>query len=441
MNIPRAALSKLLAAALVGCGLLCGCLPTGERDVEGLLSPPRLTAEQASIAGALEKAGAAPMVLVNPAAGKESSPVLLSDLNNDGKEDAVVFFIAEQQSKNVRMALLLSEGGGYRLQSLLEGPTPMLEQLSLAKLFESGAQQLVTGFFNPATQQRELRVYSCAEVPNKLQLKEIYAQPYSKFLVGGLAADNKDDLLIAQDPAGGQPLTLSYVRGNGGALQKTSTLALDPSYLSCLSLQHSKSGDSRLVVADCAYGPSGSLISSAAVYSQGGQLYAYRQLQGQDFAARTYRASPLLGAFDLDGDSAVEIPTVTGVLQGDSTGARFSRIAWFEPGRSLFLPKLTGYADMLKGYFVQLSDDLLTKVRVRTGTGESYALMDRTTGELLADIQILPRGVDAALSSLRDYQVVYATPAYRVYLKVAEKSLLSDGVLSPKNFIPLSREK
>ena len=92
-------MNKSLVAAVAAGGilLLSGCSPI-QMDVEELMSPPKLTAEQAEIDSALKQALGENVKLKYPKSGDFRSAFVFHDIDGDGEEEAIVFYQLDSSS-------------------------------------------------------------------------------------------------------------------------------------------------------------------------------------------------------------------------------------------------------------------------------------------------------------------------------------------------------
>ena len=82
--------ARLLGAVTAAVMLLSGC--TFSTSIDGLLSPPKLSLEQEQIYDALRRAAGSSISLKYPKTGGYLSAFIVSDIDGDGEDEALVFY-------------------------------------------------------------------------------------------------------------------------------------------------------------------------------------------------------------------------------------------------------------------------------------------------------------------------------------------------------------
>lgn len=408
------------------CSLFTGCdFFSASQNVEELLTPPKLTQEQAAVVNALEEVEGGSIQLKYPDVGTGSSPLLLADLDADGKQEAVVFYVAPQKGKNARIALLKETSKGYEVAFEAEGTSPEVEGAAVASFYSGRGLQLVVGYQNPSLSENYMMIYNCTDGSGGLALEKMGEQSYARFLVCDMTGDGLDDLVFASSPAeldGRMRLTL--LSGQSGQLQQLSTLTLGEKITGCQSLLISTGSPHNTLVADCDLGVASTC--SIAVYYASGKLREYQMLGGSDFIQRTTRSNALLQSMDLDEDGAVELPSLSGPFPGAANANRFLQVEWYDPFYSVVQPKLYGLVDMEYGYFLRLPEALRGSCMVSYKEKErGWSLIDPATGRLLFDVVMLGKGEKLTGADERDYEQVAASAGYRIFIRIGQ---LPDGL-------------
>ena len=118
------------------------------QNVEELLAPPKITQAQAEIVRALEEHEGGNIHLQAPVNGDNIFPIFMEDINGDGVQEAIVFYVAPQKGANVRLAILEQTSSGYVVVGEEEGVSPEIESFTLASFYTGNNRQLVVGYQN-----------------------------------------------------------------------------------------------------------------------------------------------------------------------------------------------------------------------------------------------------------------------------------------------------
>lgn len=433
-------MKRLVAFAMALCmALFTGCTGLNvTKNVEELLSPPKLTQEQTAVVNALEEAEGGTIQLKYPNVGNSSSPLLLADLNADGKEEAVVFYVAPQKGKNARVAILEQQKDGYKVAFEEEGISAEIDSAAIAHFYEGNGRQLVVGYRSASLAQNYLYVYNCVDDQGNLAFQKEEEQPYTRFLVCDMTGDGLDDLVTASTPSelsGGTRISL--FGGQSGALAQLSTFDLSERITGCQSLQISTGQPNNTLVIDCTLGVAST--GSLALYYASGKLRAYQTLAGEDFLQKTARSSALLQSMDVDEDGVVEIPVLVGTFPGAGNGSRFLRVDWYDTFASTEKADFSGIVDLEYGYFLRLPEDIVDTAAVSYEDGQrNWGLVDTATNQELFDVLMLAKGEKLTGNDDKEYEQLAVSAGYRVYLRIAklpqgtDKGVLLSGFINLK---------
>lgn len=108
-------LKSALSIAVIVCMLVgfSGCSVFDFFAAENLLKPPRLTGEKAELQQAFENTVGTDISLFTPMTGEYRGSYLIFDANNDGNDEAIVFYAFNSNSSVVHMHLLSQNEGKW----------------------------------------------------------------------------------------------------------------------------------------------------------------------------------------------------------------------------------------------------------------------------------------------------------------------------------------
>ena len=105
----RAAVMAVLLALV--CLTACGCDLTF--SPEELYSLPKLPAEYEKLDNSIQEILTAGAEYAAPTSGSNIQPVQMKDLNNDGQEEALVFFRNTADERPLKIYIFSNQDGGY----------------------------------------------------------------------------------------------------------------------------------------------------------------------------------------------------------------------------------------------------------------------------------------------------------------------------------------
>ncbi len=297
-----------LSVCLIVCLLLCGCNGIDLR-IQTQLVPPGLTGEQASIQTAFEaylhasaNASEINYRLQFPTSGEYRSAFILQDLNGDGTEEAIVFYLLSPESTDIHMNLLSCIEDDW--QSVADVPTgsAAIQEVRFGNVFGDGGNALFIGSSIGSTRESNLRVYRYAD----RELLECYSGLYSRMVISPISNTSRDDLVLLHlqtDSVG----TAKLVTVEQGLFKTLSTATVDGSVIRYIDSHASVNAAGQIEIAVDGRKETG-MITELLLWD-GEKLTAplYDELQGGTVASFRPQA---LSMTDIGNDGLTEWPAM-----------------------------------------------------------------------------------------------------------------------------------
>ena len=370
MWIHKAALALLAAACL----FLSACSSLSvTADVEQLMRPPTLSAEQEQVRDALEASiGTDQYRLKYPTSGQYRSAYTFYDLDGDGQEEAVVFYALDEDSSGVvRIAVLDSQNGQWRAVVSAAGQGTDVDQLQFASVTGSQAVDLVVGWIDETRTYETVTVYTFRQE----RLQNLYEDSYTELLVDDLDQDGMDELLLLRSSSGGR-VTAKLVENSLFSLEITDERRLNLSFANILQVQSGWLSQEVYGVAVDGY-TSDYRYSSEAIVARDGQLaFPFdREGDSDDLYDLVTRSSRVFTR-DVDGDGVLDFPSqeaLPGYESSDPEDTLFlTRYLHFN-GEGSLETAASAYVDAANGYLLFFPDNWL---------GEVTAVVQPQSGEV-----------------------------------------------------------
>lgn len=399
---------KILCAALALCLLLLpGCNLLGQ-NTNDLLRAPALGQGQGEVQRALAQSIGEEPQYVFPKEGTQRSPLLMTDLDGDGAEEAVLLYtypsssaLAKNKGSNVYFSIMKKQDDGrWQLQQEFRGLSTDVASIEAAQLLPANpTQQLVIGFSASNLTNKVLGLFE--SIDGKYTL--MYQTPYTRYEIANFTGTGNAELMLVTPYDQVTGIKLVFLPTYGGVFVTPQTITLDQNFVSCAGIHPSRAapgsteGNSnapgRVVVVDGVL--STGILGSQFVYYGGEGFYTVDD--AGTLLSQTARSSPLLVSRDINGDGFVEIPQEvqnTG-MPNESAGVSF--VEWTDhinvlPGED---PQVRewGLLDSDRGVYIRLPSDWYGKISVIEGSsGTSWQVLRTATQALLLDIQDLPAG-------------------------------------------------
>ena len=188
--------AKLLLT-LLPLAFCTGCMQF-ELSAEELMRPPALTQEQLEISTALERAvGDSNIKYKYPETGEHRSSFLFYDLDDDGQDEALIFYQAASKGSATWMNILDKQDDHWVSVFDISAPNQETEVdfISFQPLLEEGS--IVIGWADEYMNEKSAVVYTY----DGTVLTEVYEDDYDFLSFTDLNKDNKLDMItVVSDP-------------------------------------------------------------------------------------------------------------------------------------------------------------------------------------------------------------------------------------------------
>lgn len=307
----------LLAAAFTGCS------GAKMKSPMGLMRPPLSAGvdselKSAFLAAATGKGKAASssvISLISPLSGDYRSAFVLHDIDNDGVDEALVFYKLENEPSKEHMNVLDNVNGKWVSVGDFSGTGTDVNFVRFVQMTETGYPAiLVSQSLYENDSSKILSVYVCTGTEEKLTVKNVCTEVYSIMENIDVDSDGQLDIfLIQQDLTNNNsPRSTAKVfkMNASGTLDEFGTARLDGGISKYCSIQTDKvSASSPLRIYVDAIKGDAQAITEVLYWSTSSKSLVTPMFsldtQSNMFTAR----SELLASQDYDGDGIIEIPS------------------------------------------------------------------------------------------------------------------------------------
>lgn len=353
-----------ILAAMLLTSLLTGC---SSSSADKLLTPPLLEKEQREIIAALYESADADIELEYPLSGGGSA-VLLSDLDGDGEDEAVVFYRQSpkvSEDTSLKFSLLDKKDDEWKSVCDMTADGERLDKLKAEKLGDSGRESLIAGICVKGQNDKQFTVYDY----DGEKLAAVFEnEPYSLFDMKDLDGDGKKELFTVSAQSQTKVSSAVVYRPDEKGAFQNSSLPLSELYTDYRNISYSvKDGRNTQYVYLDAVLSSGSIMTEVLRYGAGHTI-------DRVYAPDTENADTLRSAdylcCDIDGDGVAEIP-VPHLCRGydnDSDDPVYFT-AWKCADEGSLATVCESYTDTNNGYAFVIPKEWENKVTAfRTGT-------------------------------------------------------------------------
>lgn len=367
-KLPVLIVLLLLVFSLSGCAI-------GQGGIDGLLSAPKLTEEQAEIHEALTQHVGNKITLKYPKSGANRSAFVVANIDNEPTDEAIVFFqyTNPEDDTGTVMVEILDQNADGDWEAVYEfpGEGPVVDQIEIKDLGYDDKPSIIIGYSTLNLEDKQFQIYNY----NEGQLSSIYTDKYSIMHVIDLDGKGHNDIITISTDTDTGKSTASLLRSDNGKIVSVDKIAMTSGTNAYVSSVIGKTADGSSALFVDATKSTGIIQTEVVSYS-------YEKLQNpmvtfsNKLMKKTARPSKYV-SIDIDKDTVIEIPE-TEAAPGyedydDSNSDKLYLTTWNVYKDSYSLEeKYVGFYKISDGYAFMFPDSWKGKVTVK---------IDQTTGE------------------------------------------------------------
>ncbi len=390
-TILRSLCCVLLALLLSGCSIGV--------NVDDMLTPPKLSLEQEQIYRALEDTTGSAISLKYPKSGSYLSSFIISDIDGDGMNEAIVFYektgVANAGS-GLRINVLDSIDGVWKSVCDRSAEGSEIEKVIISRLGDNDRTNVIVGYSTANQSEKFVSVYSYED--GFLDLT--FSKNYAYFDVGDTRTLSNPDLILLS-PASGTPASDTQQAAFAAVYQLDAEgkyheylCSFKDSYTDFSQLIYGvlPNGDAAFYV-DAATGTaSGAAGLQTEILSfDGSKLVNLLENTGKSAKDTVRRAG--LYSRDVDHDGIPEIP-VQSVFTGyedKSEAEQLLQTDWLMMQHDLLYPEHKSYYNANDGYVFMLPAAWQGKVTIVHDAAEAELQLCRYDGTWNEEMPVLLR--------------------------------------------------
>ena len=333
----------LLLAGLALAAVLSGCT-VFDSSVEQLFTLPRMAPEYTGLSQQLDSLISQGYEYASPSGGRNIQSVQMVDLEDDGRQEALVFLRRSADEKPLKIMVYRLDGDdSYSLLCTIESSGTAVDSVYYQDLNGDGRQELIVGWRISADVQT-LAAYSIEPEPVALM-----SCGYSRFSIQDLNGDGAPSLLVIRADGELGPVAEFYgwqeeqmgvsyrcrLSSSMTALNRGSVVTgmadRDTPAVFITGVDTTSMAATDILI----YRPEAGLVNVALDKTSGvsAAVYPYRQLAPQD----------------IDGDGVTEIPCPLGDSAAEQTDGLVSWMSWQSDGR--FQQTAKTYHSLSSGWY------------------------------------------------------------------------------------------
>ena len=378
----------LIALAVALCLTLSGC--TLFASVSELLSPPYYSRESEALHQAFHAAFGKNTQFRSPISGDYLSAFVLEDLDADGEQEALVFYVQDSFNKTVRIGVLDQTNGQWERTADVEGNGSDVYSVQIEDLDADGKKEIVVCWTTPEN-TRVMSLYVCGGKP--FGIRRIGDCTYTQMLLADLDEDSFIEILTLEliSAAGAQTAQASVLRLTSNGLTILDKRYMDGKVSGYDSMILCPSEDGSTIFVDAFKGEN-SMITEVIVWNAQTQTISLPLLDAQTQTNELSWRSEQIRCRDLDADGVPEIPSQQDSLPGSEVwlnGVREDHdlyvTQWYSFREGKWQPVLRSLVHAESGYMFCIPkdwSDRFTVSMVRDSDKWNFYEIDRRTDKL-----------------------------------------------------------
>lgn len=412
-----------LLLALSGCSLEL-------RSIETLMRPP-LTATERELEKSIDAFLGNNISLRSPASGSFHSAITLHDLDGDKNDEAIIFYVNNNDTAVVRMCVLKKNSSGWQLVSDFAGNGSGVYSVDFYDLNNDGGDDmLVSWYLFEDKANKTLTIFSSSRKGNEINFSACATETYNLLCVADVFSTGEKQLILTYTDTA-RKTDKTHIRlmslNSENRVVLVSETKLDNRIGSITSVKADKqtgSETTRLFVD--ALLQDNKLITEILVWNSDKKSFAPLISESLQYDRLVTARSSNLYSYDIDGDGVIEIPKRE-PLPGQKSTASSSgyMLVWYDYNNGGFYKERSYFVNIADNYRIYVPDVLDGKIAVKSESKSVWSFLD-DSGDKLFTVSVLT--AEEWSNRPSESGVVLLTTADKVYVCSAEKKLAEYGV-------------
>lgn len=418
--------APVLVAALF---VLSGC-SLELKSIETLMRPP-LTATEQELEKSIDSFLGNNISLRSPASGSNHSAITLHDLDGDKNDEAIIFYVNNNDTAVVRMCVLKKNSSGWQLVSDFAGNGSGVYSVDFYDLNNDGGDDmLVSWYLFEDKVNKTLTVYSSSRKGNEINFSACATETYNLLCVADVFSTGEKQLILTYTDTA-KKTDKTHIRlmslNSQNRVVLVAETKLDDRISSITSLKADKPQDSsntRFFVD--ALLRDNKLITEILVWNVEKKSFVQLIPSSLQYDNLVTARSSNLYSYDIDADGIIEIPKREPIAKYKNTDTSSGyMLVWYDYNNGGFFKERSYIVNVRDNYRVYVPDVLDGKLTVKSESKSVWSFLD-DSGEKLFAVSVY--GADEWDSNLTEASVVLLTTADKVYVCKAEEKLADYGI-------------
>ncbi len=378
--------SAVVAFCLLAC--LCGC-SFEPKSIDSLMRPPQ-TATELELEKSINTILGNNISLRSPASGSYHSAITLHDLDADRNDEAIVFYVNNNDTSAVRMCVLKKNSEGWQLVSDFAGNGSGIYSIDFYDLNNDGGDDmLVSWYLFEDKINKTLTVYSSSRSGNEISFSACATEPYNLLCVEDVFSTGEKQIILGYTDSAKQTgknhIRLMSLNSDNRVVLLSET-RLDDAILSLSSIKTDRpnNGSGPRIFVDAII-PDSKMITEILVWNSSNNNFKPLLPSASSLSNSATARSNNLYSFDIDNDSLIEIPKREALKEKGSTSVGYV-LVWYSLENGKMVREHNYFVNIRDNYKLYVSDELFKKIYVRSDNENSTWDFVTSSGDTLFSI-------------------------------------------------------
>ncbi len=366
----------LLVAVML---LLTACSFTNS-DPEAFMRPPKLYGEQKGIQEALESKVGKNFILKSPKTGNYRSAFVMSDFDQDGKDEVITFYSKLSESAVVHFMILDKVGDQWETTYSAVGNGTDINSVTFEDLDGSGKKEIIISWDSATSStEKEISIY---KYNAQDALENIYEDIYTEMVMRDMTGNGTMNLLLFNLNTSERTSKVRMLALQDGKIKEVGAADMDGNVTQYAALS-TKSDEMPPTVYVDSYKGDSKMITEIIHWSNNRLLNVF--YNATDKSTNLTERNVLLTCRDIDEDGQLEIPGEYPMVGADKEERALKLTKWSQHVEGQLKPVSYSVVNRPEGYIFVYPLEWLDTVTVvsdaKTRTWSFY-IWDESTQEI-----------------------------------------------------------
>lgn len=343
--------SKVLAISIIIASLLTGC--TLNQSTEDIMKPPKLSINQEEIRELVKDVLDSNAKLVSPLEGTNNSAIHLVDLDNDKKDEILVFYILENDENPLRGLVITKKDEEWKIDENIKGLGYDFDNIEFADITGDGQLEIVVSWNIGERFKKGVSVYKYKGG----DVEEIFNNSYEALAVADMDNDSKSEVFLVKLNRMDFESKGELYRYEDGGMELVDEVKMDGGINGHYNVQVGLAAENKMgIFLDAGLGAHSS--ETELIVMEDGELKNVFYNEEKEIIEKTFRSYSTLNE-DIDNDGIIEIPLLRQPIGHENTS--MAGIPWINSwykwdGKDDLKFVSEGYHNVLQEYYFSFPD-------------------------------------------------------------------------------------